>query len=150
MSLKSILHAIGEAVSNIWHHITPNLQTGLIIAENAVDALKKITSLDQGNVIGAMAGSGGIAVENKLREILPGIITDLKIASELIVPDNLDATLYNISRKITFTKNEEWDRFWHDLALKVSLAMTDGKITFGELVHLVEFIHTEKPKVTNG
>ena len=72
MSLKNLLSGLWSAIGSIFNHAEEEIKTVVLPAATAVvNAIKVITDLDQADLLGAIAGSCGAAIEDRIRTALP-------------------------------------------------------------------------------
>lgn len=147
MSIKTFLSHLWDAISSIFQHAETEIKTILLpVAINVVDAFKTITQADQGNYIGHLAGSAGAVVEDKLRQLLPPLLTELKLVQASPATD-VNILLKQAFDNLELSTDRAKNAFYHSLASMLLNDLADGKITWSEAVELCEYYYKNKPAI---
>lgn len=138
MSLKTLLNHIWEAIGSIFHHAEAEVKGVFLPAVTSiVTVLKTAVDIDQVDFLGNLYGAAGAALENKLREKLPAILTELKLVQSGNIEEAIAA--------LKLSTNRAQDAFYHSIAAMLLVDFTDGKLSWSEAVELVEFYYKNKP-----
>lgn len=102
------------------------------------NALKSVLDADTVDLIGHIAGSAGVAFEDKLRAILTDIIPKLQLAQSFKGQDP-NTILANILRLIGPSDAITKTAFWIEFSGMVASAWEDGKIDLAESATLLKY-----------
>lgn len=106
--------------------------------------LKTIVIADSTDIIGTLAGSAGAAFEDKVRGVLPNIITDLQLAQAFLASnpttDQLIAETVKIGVGLTGNARTS---FLIEFSGAVATAIADGKLTVAQSVVLVQGLYAQ-------
>lgn len=130
-NLKSWFANVKSKLTSFFKGATKELETVIIPAAIQVTtALKNIVDFDGLDVIGKIAGAGGPAVEDKIREVLPTVIADLQIAQAFLLSNPSTDDFINQIVKIGLSlKGDARTNFLIEFSGKLATAITDGKLT---------------------
>lgn len=121
------------------------------IAIRVVEGLKEVNESFKGDLIefvlkkvipGDAEGPVIDAVRKKLKEYLPKLILQLKLASTVSQIKDPNDQLIAIVKAINFSPDETKNMFYHGLSTMILEALSDGKLTWSEAVHISEYYYT--------
>lgn len=142
MSLKSFLHTMFAAIGSIFQHAEEEVKHVLLPAvTEIVNGIKTIVDLDQADIIGGLAGKLGPAVEEKLRDILPKILLELKLIESVVNAGDINAQVLAALDALNLSSDRTKKAFYHDIAAMLLQDLSDGKVTWSEAVTLVEYYY---------
>jgi aspartokinase-like uncharacterized kinase len=146
MSLKTLITHIWEAISSVFHHAEAEVKGVLLPTVTfAVSALKTIADIDQADMIGHLAGRAGPLIEDKIREALPKILTELRLVSAVVNAGTPEQIIAAAMAELHLSSDRAKDAFYHSIAAMLLVDLADGKLSWSEAVELVEFYYMNKP-----
>ena len=75
--------------------------------------------------------------------LLPKLIAEETIVLGLLEGSSVEEKANYVLSKIKFANDEQKDEFAHKFCIRLVLALSDGKITYGEAVILAEMAYQE-------
>lgn len=144
-SLKNLLKKIGDQISSIFHATSHELQTVLIpAAVKVTTALKSITNFDGLDIIGHLAGAGGVEAEDKIRQVLPTVIADLQIAQVFLASNpSADDFIDQVVKIGLSLKGDAKTNFLIEFSGKLAKAVADGNLTVATSISLTQEAYLE-------
>lgn len=143
----SIFKKVIDWIEGIFKKAGDALEDVIIPAAIAVtNALKVITDLDTADIIGSIAGKAGAAAEEKVKQILPGIIMKLQLAQQFKGMDP-NTTLANILKLIGTSEPITQTAFWIEFSGMLATALQDDKLDLGESASLLKYWYDNHPVV---
>lgn len=142
MSIKTLISHIWEAIGSIFHHAEAEVKgVFLPAAIGIVSALKAITEFDQADIIGSLVGKAGPVFEEKIRNELPKILTELKLVSSVANAGTPEQIIQAALNELHLSSDRAKDAFYHSIAAMLVVDLADGKLSWSEAVELVEFYY---------
>lgn len=147
MSIKTFLGHIGQAIAHFFESVSGELKNEILpVAIGITNVLKTITTFDQVDLIGSIAGKAGANLEDKLRSILPSVITDLQLAQAFVATSpNADDILNKVLQVVSTASKNVKTAFWIEFSGKVTEALMDGNISIGEGITLAQWFYANQP-----
>ena len=147
MSLKTFLSKLWSSIGSIFQHAEEEVRVVLLPAvTQIVNGIKTVADLDQMNLIGSLAGNLGPAFEEKLRELLPKILIELKLVDSVINAGDVNAQVLAALDALNLSSDRAKSAFYHDIAAMLLADLADGKLSWSESVTLVEYYYHNAPK----
>lgn len=84
------------------------------------------------------------ALVQKVKATLPGILKVLKISNECLQLDNPEEVIQCAIKNLRDYTDEARSANYHNIASMLSVALSDGKISWREAVHLAEEIYQKR------
>lgn len=146
--LSNLLKKIGQIISNLFKNAVKDLETVILPAAIAVtNALKAIEEADTADILGHLIGSAGVAMEDKLRELLPGIVSKLQLAQQFLTAGTDPQTaLANILKLISTAPAITKTAFYVEFSGLVATDLADGQLTLDESVQLAQYFYHNYPQ----
>jgi hypothetical protein len=146
MSLGSFLNHLWSAIGDIFHKADKEVkEIFLPVAINIVDGLKTITDADKADIIGSIARRVGPQFEDKLRNFLPKLLTELHLADSCLGLKDTNAIVQCALDNLHLSSDMAKDAFYHSISALLLKDLSDGKLSWSECVELVEFYyHNQK------
>lgn len=140
MSLGTLLQKVGTWIAGIFHKAADEIENVILPAAISVtNALKGVLEVDSTDVIGAIAGAAGKAMEDKLRGILESIVPQLQLAQQFKGQDP-NTILSNIVKLVGTSPTITKTAFWIEFSGMVAQAWAnDGKIDLAEANALAKY-----------
>jgi len=143
----SFLKKIWEGIKHIFDGLPDDLKkavhVGVIVTEN----IKKFTDSGAADVLTAIIPSeADDMVKNKLRQFLPKILSELKLADkcgELTDPNEITKCAIQTLQQI---EGDFKSAFLHDLSILVAQVASDGKLDWKDGVSILQWYYTHKFK----
>jgi hypothetical protein len=143
----SIFKKVIDWVEGIFSKAGKELEDVIIPAAIAVtNALKTITDLDTADIIGSIAGKAGAAAEEKVKQLLPGVIVELQLAQQFKGLDP-NTTLANILKLVGTSAPITQTAFWIEFSGMLATDMQDDKLDLGESASLLKYWYDNHPAV---
>lgn len=146
--IGKLLQSIGSILTNLFKNTVKDLETVVLPAAIAItNAVKTITETDTTDVLGHLAGSAGAALEDKVRSLLPGIVSKLQLAQQFLNSGNDPATiLANIMKLVNASPAVTQTAFYVEFSGLVAADLADGKLTLDESVQLAQYFYHNYPQ----
>ncbi len=146
MSLGSLLNHLWSAIGDIFHKADKEVkEIFLPVAIKVVNGLKTVTDLDKADIIGSLVGRVGPQFEDKLRNFLPKLLTELHLADKCLGLQDANATIQCALDNLHVSSDMAKDAFYHRISALLLKDLSDGKLSWSECVELVEFYyHNQK------
>lgn len=150
--INTVLKAIGTEFEKVFDGAENELKTVILPAAIAVtNAAKAVIDADTSDIIGALAGSAGKSIEDKVRQGLDIIVPKLQMAQQFLAAGGTTAdilakvvTLLGSSPAVTKTA------FYIEFSGLVAQYLADGKLTTGEAVVLAQYWYHNSPTVAGN
>jgi len=141
---KKVIDWIEGLFSKASHTLTDVVLPAAIAVTNA---LKTLTDLDTADIIGHIAGQAGAAAEEKIKNLLPDIITKLQLAQQFkgLSPNE---TLANIMKLVGSSAAITQTAFWIEFSGMLATAMQDDKLSLAESASLLKYWYDNHPAET--
>jgi hypothetical protein len=147
MSLKTFLSKLWTSIGSVFQHAEEEVRVVLLPAvTQIVNGIKTVVDLDQADLIGGLAGGLGPAFEEKLRDILPKILTELKLIDAVVNAGDVNAQVLAALDALNLSSDRTKSAFYHDIAAMLLQDLADGKLSWSEAVTLVEYYYHNAPK----
>ena len=148
MSLKTWLANANAEITKLFNSTEHELQVVLLPAAIKVTtALKTITDADKSDIVGHLAGAGGPVVEDKIREVLPAVISNLQIAQAFL---NSKPSTSDLIKKVvsvgTSLTGDARTAFLIEFSGLLVTEIADGKLTVQESILLTQNLYAELNK----
>ncbi len=152
MKIKNFLSKIWMFILNLWNAADKIIDQYTPIAIKVVEEIKKINESTTGDIIEVIltrvipgsADDAAIRVlRDKLRAILPRLLLQLNIVSSIGQIEDPNEQLRAVIATINMSADETRNAYYHVLCSLVLEALTDGKITWSEAVHISEYYYTK-------
>lgn len=132
----------GKAEHMVHKYIMP--------AVTVVEALKTFVDSPVADILTAIIPSTvDDAVKITLRRVLPQVLLEMQIISDYEGnKDDPQKVIELVLERVKQLSPQAQATFWHALAVMISDCMTDGHLSFSEVVHLVQYTYDYlyKPK----
>lgn len=147
MSLRKWLQAEEEKLQKIFESSEKEIKEVVLPAAIAVtDFIKTIVLIDGSDLLGAIAGSAGTAVEDKLRSVLPTIIAELQLAQQFLSTNpSTNAIIAQVVKSAQSLTGNARTSFLIEFSGQIATALADGKLTIAEGVLLTQEYFNERP-----
>lgn len=151
MTPEEILKKFEQFVSDEWHKIMPELKTAVIpIAVGVVEGVKFLVDSDSTDVIGSLLGKAGVAAENTVRNIVPKVLVDLRIAQNCVDKPTAEEVIACAASYLKLSGNPIRNLMYHNLAVMVAHQMAAGKLGLGEVIADVQYYYDNVTKPHAG
>jgi hypothetical protein len=145
-SIKNFLQNIWDLFRQ-WFHVAEqaikdNIHVAVVITEN----VKKFIDNPVGDFLLTVVDDhipGNVS--EKVKEILPKVLLTLGIISDCKELDK-EETLKCIADHLRIASDDIKNVFYHSLAVTLAEKMSDGKISFGDAIALVEWYYRNQVK----
>lgn len=142
-----MLHRLWQAIDKVFKNASKEIrEIALPVAVKAVDTLKALIDLDQANLIGKIAGSKGVVFEEKVRDLLPKILLELKLVEKCASKETTEEIIACAVTELRLSSDRAKDAFFHSISAMLLKDLSDGKLSWSECVELVEFYYKSKHK----
>ena len=150
MKLKVILAQIWAFLSGLFKKFDKFIDQFAPIAIKVVDAIKTVNESTTGDIIETIlaavipgnADDKAIRViRAKLKEILPKLLLQLNITQSIAAIENPNEQLKAIINAINMSPDEVKNMYYHVFSTKILEALSDGKLTWSESVHIAEYYY---------
>ena len=146
MSIKGFISNIFDLFKQ-WFDVAEsfvkdNIHTAVVVTEN----VKKFLDNPVGDFLVEVIDEkipGHLA--EKVKEVLPKLLLSLNIIDHC-KDLSQEVTLKCVSEQLAVSSDTIKDVFYHSLAVTLSESLSDGKISFGDAVALVEWYYRNKVK----
>jgi len=146
MSIKGFISNIFDLFKQ-WFDVAEsfvkdNIHTAVVVTEN----VKKFLDNPVGDFLVEVIDEkipGHLA--EKVKEVLPKLLLSLNIIDHC-KDLSQEETLKCVSEQLAVSSDTIKDVFYHSLAVTLSESLSDGKISFGDAVALVEWYYRNKVK----
>lgn len=149
--MKKILAAIWNFISQLWKKATDEVKLITPIAVQIVNAIKTVNESTTGDIIefileAVIPGKTDDAViklvREKLKDILPKVLTQLNIANSIANISDPNEQLKAIINAINMSPDESKNFYYHGLCTLIINNLADGKLTWSESVQIAEYYYT--------
>lgn len=152
MSLKSILHDIGQFISNLFKKIDPVAKTAIDFAIKVVEGIKNFdTSVPfVGDLITKLIpGDADDKIVALVRAKLPQIVIELRLVDSTLGLTDPNEILMAAIKVIQQLDGDYKSSFLHDLAVLIARVGADGKLDWSDAIIIAEwfFKHKDDPSV---
>jgi hypothetical protein len=139
-----------QKISLLWKKITGKskkfIQDHVEPAIKVVNLVKDAVENPAMSILVALTPFGWDDEAVKLaKKILPKVLLELNILKDASGGSNVDMLKAIIAEIRTFTPDSKAE-FYEDLAVKLSVMLSDGKLSVSEAAELVKFVYDEKFK----
>ena len=141
---KTIFGKVFGWIGDLFKKLPSATQAAVSIAYTAVNALKSITDFDKADLIGSVFGQFGTTVEDKIRTSLPNILIQLQLVKDAADTDDPDAILATALQTIQKLEPQFQAAFWHDLAVYISQLVSDGELSWGDAIQIMQWYYEHK------
>lgn len=151
MKIKMLLATIIAFISSLWKRADKLVHQIAPIAINVVEAIKKVNESVSGDIIEHIIESiiPGVQddviiglIRNKLKDVLPKLIIELNIANSIANIEDPNEQIKAIINAINLSPDETKNTYYHVLCTKIVEALSDGKLTWSESIHIAEFYYS--------
>ncbi|MBE7171769.1 MAG: hypothetical protein INR73_14365 [Williamsia sp.] len=147
MSLKTLLHHLWEAIDKVFKNASKEVrEVALPVAVKAVESLKTLIDLDQSDMVGKIAGPRGVVFEDKVRQLLPKILLELKLVEKCASKETTEEIIACAVSELRLSSDRAKDAFFHSISALLLKDLSDGKLSWSECVELVEFYYKSQHK----
>lgn len=147
MSLKSILHGIGQFFSTLWKRMQPGAKKAVDFAVNAVDNIK---NFDASNgaltdiITHLIPGDADDKAVADVRAQLPEIMTSLKLVDAtlgLTDPNEIVAAAVKTLQEVS---GHYRVAFLNSLSMIIATVAADGKLDINDATYLLKWYYDHK------
>lgn len=151
MKVKQLLLKIWAFITGLWSKLDQIVDLYAPIAITVVEELKKINEGFLGNLIEkvitlAIPGKADDAIVAQMREklkvVLPRVILSLNVSKAIAKIKDPNEQLKAIIAEINMSKDEVRNAYYHILSTMILEALSDGKLTWTESIHISEYYYT--------
>ena len=147
MSLRSFLAKIWAEVKSLFDSLESELKNavhiGIVITEN----VKNFVDSPAADVLTTIIpGDADDKIKDLLRKQLPDILTKLKLVDSslgLTDPNEITAAAIKVLQALD---GDIKSAFLHDLSILVAQVAADGKLTWGDAVHILQWYYDHQFK----
>lgn len=139
---KSIGHFFGNLFQKV-HHVAE------VYAPKAIELVNNIKEYDTANpMIGdviskLIPGNWDDDLKNKARAVLPETLMKLGVANECAQLTDKNAFLKCVLEKINGLAPEIKGLYWHNIAILITNALSDGEATIPEITGIIQAVYEE-------
>ena len=145
MSLKKFFQKIWNAIEDFFQGLLPELKEAIHIGVAVVEKMKEFMATPVPDIITAIIpGDLDDAIKVKLREMLPKIFINLRLAqecSELTDPDEIVACGL---RTLNSIEGDFKSAFLHDLSILIAQVAADGKLDWKDGVYILQWYYDHR------
>lgn len=151
MKIKMLWATIIAFISSLWKRADKLVHQIAPIAINVVEAIKKVNESVSGDIIEHIIESiiPGVQddviiglIRNRLKDVLPKLIIELNIANSIANIEGPNEQIKAIINAINLSPDETKNTYYHVLCTKIVEALSDGKLTWSESIHIAEFYYS--------
>lgn len=151
MKIKMLLATIIAFISSLWKRADKLVHQIAPIAISVVEAVKKVNESVTGDIIEHIIESiiPGVQddviigiIRTKLKDVLPKLIIELNIANSIANIEDPNEQIKAIINAINLSPDETKNTYYHVLCTKIVEALSDGKLTWSESIHIAEFYYS--------
>lgn len=139
---EKVLHFLGHEVSELGDLLENELLPAVL---DVVTFGKTVVDLDGDDLIGALAGKGGAALEDKLRIVINSAIPKLQAVQQFKNAGTsgqiLKLTLDYLGEQVEDARTA----FWIEFSGMVAADLADNQITFKEALSLLNYVEKNRP-----
>ena len=149
MSLKNVLHKIGEFFKKLFNGLAPILKEAVHKGVEIVEAIKNFDSANPEvvDIITAIIpGTWDDALKVKMREALPKIVIELRLvdaAAGLTDPQEIMAAAVGVLQQLD---GDYKSAFLHNLSIIAAQVAADGKLDWHDAVLLLQWYYEHEYK----
>lgn len=149
-SIKNIWSKVVSFVKSLYSTVDSLADKYCPVAIKVVNFLKDINESTTGDILevivtAAIPGKADDVIvdeaRKRLRNILPKIVTQLSIINAISTEQNVNKQLIAICQAINMSDNETKNAYYHTFCAMSLQALSDGKLTWSESVHLAEYYY---------
>lgn len=151
MKIKMLWATIIAFISSLWKRADKLVHQIAPIAISVVEAVKKVNESVTGDIIEHIIESiiPGVQddviigiIRTKLKDVLPKLIIELNIANSIANIEDPNEQIKAIINAINLSPDETKNTYYHVLCTKIVEALSDGKLTWSESIHIAEFYYS--------
>lgn len=152
MNLPAWLQKIAQFIQSLFSHIPAELQTAIHTGVTITENLKNFVDSPATDILTTLIpGNLDDKIKTALRQALPGILTQLKLADSCAsahTPEDITACA---TQTLQALDGNVQNAFLHSLAVMVTQVAADGKISWQDTACIVEWYyqHCFKPQVAD-
>jgi hypothetical protein len=147
MSLGHFFQKIWDGIKSVFEGLPNDLKKAIHIGVVVTENIKKFTDSGAADTLTAIIpGDVDETVKNKLREFLPKILSELKLADKcggLTDPNEITKCAIQTLQQI---EGDFKSAFLHDLSILVAQVASDGKLDWKDGVSILQWYYTHKFK----
>lgn len=146
MSFRTFIRNIWKGFKALWNRVEKIIQDNIHVSVLVVQNFKTIVDSPATDILTALIpGDIDDKIKDKLRQVLPKVLTTLKIIEDC--SHLTDQELVNCIAVRLVTATEEYkDHIFHGLAVQLAKELSDGRLTFSDAIALVEWYYRNKVK----
>ncbi len=149
MSLGHFFKNIWSGIKHIFEGLPQDLKVAIHVGVVVTENVKKFVDSEGTDVLTAIIpGDLDEVIKNKLRDNLPKILTQLKLADKC---GGLTDTAEIVKCAIQILQQTEGDfksAFLHDLSILIAQVASDGKLDWKDDTYVLQWYYTHKFKKT--
>jgi hypothetical protein len=145
----ALFKSIGRFFGNIFRKVRKAAEKEIILAIKIVDNIKNfdIKHPEIADIITAVIpGDLDNAIKQKARKALPEILLKLNIAKECVGLENADLFVKCALEKLADFDPKIKGLMLHNIAILLTDAFADGKVTVSEITGVIEAVYQELEK----
>jgi hypothetical protein len=147
MSLGNFFQKIWDGIKHVFDGLPNDLKKAVHIGVLVTENIKKFTDSGTADVLTALIPTEvDDTIKNKLREFLPKILSELKLADKcgaLTDPNEITKCAIETLQQI---EGDFKSAFLHDLSILVAQVASDGKLDWKDGVSILQWYYTHKFK----
>lgn len=147
MSLGTFLKKIWQGVKNLFKSLPKEAKNAIHIGVVVVDKIKTWVDSGAADVLTAIIpGDLDDKIKDKLREVLPKILQELKLADtcgSLTDPQQITTCAIATLQKIgdDFISDGAKKRFYDSIAVLIAAVVSDGKLTVSDAAYVLKWYY---------
>ena len=151
MSLKSFLAKIWAEVKSLFDGLDSELKAAIHVAIVITENVKNFVDSSTADVLTSIIpGDLDDKIKDLLRKQLPDILTKLKLVDStlgLTDPNEITAAAIKVIQALD---GDIKSAFLHDLSVLIAQVAADGKLTWGDAVHILQWYYEHQFKPTTA
>lgn len=150
MSLKSFLAKIWSTIKSLFNNMESELKSAIHISILIVENIKKFVESPGADILTALIpGDIDDRIKNLLRDKLPVILTELKLADNCEDLTNQNEITACAIKTLQGLDDSIKSAFFHSLSVLIAEVIADGKLTWSDGVYLSEWYYQHIYKTTD-
>lgn len=142
MSIGSFFHNILSKIADLFHKIEPDVKNAIHVGVVITDKINNYVQSPVADILTAIIpGELDDAIKAKVREALPKILGELKLADQcgqLTDPNEIVQCAINVLQQI---EGDFRAAFLHDISILIAQVAADGKLTWRDGVYLLQYYY---------
>jgi hypothetical protein len=145
--MKKFFAKIMAVLANLLGKLAPELKSAVHTSVVVTEAFKNFVDSPLADLFTVlMPGIKDDQIKVLLRQRLPGILMIMRLIESATLLDNEADTIAAAQRYVGELSAAERKPILHELAVRLAIILSDGKITWSEAVQLVEYYYQNQFK----